>query len=188
VFGLIEKQMNKLKFTINKMATLLQSPFVIEVLLPFLLIFVVVFAILQKTEILGKGKRQIDAIVALVIGLIVVAFGYAVGFIIQIIPILAMTAVVILVFMILYGMVFSQGEFRMNKYLQGGFGIVIGIVVIISVLVLTGAWDVLIDYYYQSDSNVVISNVVFAIVVIAAVAVVVWPKGKNSKDSDKDKE
>jgi hypothetical protein len=171
------------------MATLLQSPFVIEVLLPFLLIFVVVFAILQKTEILGKGKRQIDAIVALVIGLIVVAFGYAVGFIVNIVPILAITAVVILVFMILYGMVFTQGEFKMNKYLQGGIGIIVGIVVIVSVLVLTGAWQVLIDYYYQSDSNVFISNIVFAIVVIVAVAVVVWPKGKKGEEEDdKDKE
>ena len=32
-------------------------------LLPFVLIFTVVFAILQKTQILGKGKKQIDAII-----------------------------------------------------------------------------------------------------------------------------
>ena len=54
-----------------------------EVLLPFLLVFTVVFAILQKTSILGKGKKQIDAIVSLVVGLIVVAFGYATNVIIK---------------------------------------------------------------------------------------------------------
>ena len=169
------------------MATLLQSPFVIELLLPFLLVFVVVFAILQKSEILGKGKRQIDAIVALVVGLIVVAFGYAVGFIVNIIPIFAITAVVILVFMLLYGMVFQQGEFSMNKYLKGGIGIIVGIVVIVSVLVLTGAWDVLIDYYNQTDSNVVLSNVVFLIVAAIAIAIVVLPKKGDSNEKEEKK-
>ncbi len=169
------------------MATLLQSPFVIELLLPFLLVFVLVFAILQKSEILGKGKRQIDAIVALVIGLIVVAFGYAVGFIIEIIPIFAVTAVVILVFMLLYGMVFPQEPFLMNKYLKGGIGIIVGIVVIISVLVLTGAWDVLVDYYNQTDSNAVLSNVVFLVVAAIAVAIVVWPKKGESEGKEERK-
>ena len=43
------------------------NPFFTEMLLPFLLVFVVVFAILQKTKILGEEKAQIDAIVALLL-------------------------------------------------------------------------------------------------------------------------
>tara|TARA_Y100000310_G_scaffold342216_1_gene444371 strand:- start:1297 stop:1821 length:525 start_codon:yes stop_codon:yes gene_type:complete len=164
--------------------TILQSPFVIEVLLPFLLIFVVMFAILQKTEILGKEKRQIDAIVALVVGLIVVAFGYAVGFIINIIPILAITAVVILVFMMLYGMVHPQGGFTPNKWLKGGIGVIVGIVVVISVLVLTGAWEIVIDYYNQTGSEVVVANIVFFVVAIIVVAVVVLGKGSDGDSSE----
>jgi len=128
-------------------STILQDPIVIELLLPFLLVFTVIFAILQKTEVLGKGKRQIDAIVSLVIGLIVVAFGYAVGIIVQLMPVLAVTAVVILVFMILFGMVYKEGEFSLNKYIKGGIGILVGIIVVVSVLVLTGGWDYLIDFY-----------------------------------------
>ena len=54
--------------------TILSSQLFVEVILPFLLVFAVVFAILQKTKILGEGKKQIDAIVSLVIGLIVIAF------------------------------------------------------------------------------------------------------------------
>ena len=54
------------------------NPFFTEMLLPFLLVFVVVFAILQKSKILGDGKAQIDAIVGLVIGLILIG-GILVG-------------------------------------------------------------------------------------------------------------
>jgi hypothetical protein len=37
--------------------TLLSHPLFIEAILPFLLIFAVVFAVLQKSRILGEGKK-----------------------------------------------------------------------------------------------------------------------------------
>lgn len=43
-----------------------------DVLLPFLLIFVIIFAILQKTKILGDGKKNLSVVVAIVVGLLVV--------------------------------------------------------------------------------------------------------------------
>lgn len=43
-----------------------------EVLLPFLLIFVVMYAILTKTKILGEGKKNLNVTVAVVVGLLVV--------------------------------------------------------------------------------------------------------------------
>ncbi len=43
-----------------------------EVLLPFLLIFTIIFAIFQKTKILGEDKKNLNVIVAIVVGLLVV--------------------------------------------------------------------------------------------------------------------
>ena len=43
-----------------------------EVLLPFMLIFVIMFAILQKTKVLGDGKKNLNIIIAVVVGLLVV--------------------------------------------------------------------------------------------------------------------
>ena len=43
-----------------------------DVLLPFLLIFVIVYAILQKTKILGEGKKNINVVVSLVFGALVI--------------------------------------------------------------------------------------------------------------------
>ena len=45
---------------------------VIDVMLPFLLIFVVIYATLQKTHILGESKKNLNAVVAVVVGLLVV--------------------------------------------------------------------------------------------------------------------
>jgi Kef-type K+ transport system membrane component KefB len=45
---------------------------VADVLLPFLLVFTLVFAIMQKTELFGKDKKNVHIIVALVMGLAVV--------------------------------------------------------------------------------------------------------------------
>jgi len=43
-----------------------------DVLLPFLLIFVIVFAILQRVEILGEKKKNMNVVLALILGLAVV--------------------------------------------------------------------------------------------------------------------
>jgi len=43
-----------------------------DVLLPFLLIFTLVFAVLQKTKILGEDKKNFNVVIALVMSLTVV--------------------------------------------------------------------------------------------------------------------
>jgi len=40
----------------------------LDVLLPFILVFTIVFAALQKTKILGEGKKQFNVIIAFVMG------------------------------------------------------------------------------------------------------------------------
>jgi hypothetical protein len=45
---------------------------VLDSLLPFLLVFTLLFAILQKSKILGAGKKNFNVIIALVIALMVV--------------------------------------------------------------------------------------------------------------------
>jgi len=44
----------------------------LDAVLPFLLIFVVVFAVLQKSNILGEGKRNFNVVVAAILGLLTV--------------------------------------------------------------------------------------------------------------------
>ena len=161
--------------------SILSSPFFINYILPFVLIFTVVFALLQKSEILGKGKRQIDAIVSLVIALIVIAFANAIGIIVRLIPFLAVSVIIILVFLILYGMVF-QGEdkFHLNKGLKITLGVLIGLAVVVAVLFSTGAWGYIKnEWLYGSDSSSIFTNIVFLIIVFAAIAIVVLPAAQK---------
>ena len=44
----------------------------INVVLVFLLIFVIVYAIMQKTRVLGESKKNLNIVVAIVVGLLVV--------------------------------------------------------------------------------------------------------------------
>ncbi len=43
-----------------------------DVLLPFILIFTIVFAVLEKSKIIGEGKKNINVMIALVIALLVI--------------------------------------------------------------------------------------------------------------------
>jgi hypothetical protein len=166
--------------------TILSSPLVFEIILPFLLVFTVVFAILQKTRILGEGKKQIDAIVALVVGLIVVSYGYATNIITSLVPFLAVSAIVILIFLLLSGMVFKEGEFytKIHQRVNITIGVLAAIGVIIATLVATGGWNYLINRFY-GDQSAIFSNVLFIVVIIAAVLVVGMGKSGDKKEEKK---
>ena len=89
---------------------IIQNPWVTHFILPFLLVFTIIFAVLQKSEILGKGKKQIDAIVGLVIGLMFVGFPGPRDLVVNLMPFLAVGLVMILVLFLLWGF-FYQKEF-----------------------------------------------------------------------------
>jgi len=161
--------------------TIFTSPFALNAVLPFLLVFVLVFAILQKTEILGKGKKQIDALIGLVVGLIVISFANAVDIISRLIPFMAVALVIILIFMLLLGSLFKAGEFEMPKWLKVVIGIIVFISLAIAVLYITGAWDSLAERFSGDAGSGVLTNAIF-IIIIAAVGAAFWfGEGKKEK-------
>jgi len=160
-------------------STFLSHPLFVETILPFLLVFTIVFAVLQKSKIFGDGKRQVDAIVALVVGLLVISFGQATGFIVQLIPFLAVALVVILVFMILIGSFGKSGEEMLPKGLKTFLMIVAGIAVVIAVLYITNLWSLLYDWIIIGTDTGIATNAFFVIIIIAAIAFV-WYGSKPS--------
>jgi len=160
--------------------TILSSGIVVNTILPFLLVFALVFAILEKTKILGDGKKQVDAIVALVIGLLVVSFANYTHIIVSLSVFLAVVLVVILVFMLLFGAFFEPGKFEVGKGIKITAGILALIAVVIAVLYYTGAWDYIKDNWVGSGTGVV-ANTIFVVLVIAAIAIVLATSGKEKK-------
>ncbi len=160
--------------------TILSSPLFVQIILPFLLVFAVVFAVLQKSEILGKGKKQIDAIVALVVGLIVIAFGNATGIIVNLMPFLAVSLIIILVFMILLGMLYREQEFALNNGIKIAIGIIVTIALTVTVLHLTNGWEYIKNLFSEDGGSSLLANIIFIVLIIGAVAAVV-SSGKSSK-------
>jgi len=114
----------------------------------------------------------------LVVGLLVIAVGSATDIITGLIPILAVGLVVLLVFFLLWGFAFRQGEFEVPKAIKWTIGVVAAVAVIIGVLYLTGSWGYLKDLIGGGASSIV-TNVVFIVLIVIAVVVVVGFGGKS---------
>lgn len=163
--------------------TILQNEYVVQIVLPFLLMFALVFAILQKSKILGDGKKQIDAIVALVIGLIVVAFGYATSIIVYLIPVVAVGLVILFLFMLVWGMG-SNGKLEIPKGVSWTIAIVAALGIIGAVIAITGAGDWIYHWFDSKDTSGLITNVIVIVIIIAAIAVVAIPGNGKSEKKD----
>ena len=159
--------------------TILSSPFVKDLALPFLLVFAIIFAVLQKSEILGKGKKQTDAIIALVAGLIVVAVGSATKIINNLLPVLAVGLVVLLVFFLLWGFAFKEGEFTIHKNVQWAIGGIAAITVVVAALYYTGGMDYVKNLVSGGGSSW-LTNILFIALIVAAIAVVIGFGGGKS--------
>ena len=59
-------------FQLDNFIRTLDSWGLTDIMLPFLLVFVVIYAILQKTKILGEEKKNLSVVVAIVVALLVV--------------------------------------------------------------------------------------------------------------------
>ena len=158
------------------------NPFFTEMLLPFLLVFVVVFAILQKSKILGDGKAQIDAMVSLVIGLILIGVPQPRNIIVGIMPWMAVGVAVILVFLILYG--FVAGDLSSApKWMKATFGILAALFTLAVVLYISGLGTIILDWLSGSGSSEVWTSVLMIVLVLGAMVVAVFGSKKN-KGSD----
>jgi len=154
------------------------SPFFLDYILPFVLVFTLVFAILQKTQLLGEGKKQNDSIVALVIGLILIAFPFARNIVVDIMPFLAVSIAILLVFMLGYGFIYN-GKVEMHKYLKGALIVIFGLGLITTIMMVTGAWDNVYDLIFggKGAGQVWINILLVAVMAGAIIAVL---KGKDS--------
>ena len=164
------------------MSNIFTSSFFTEMLLPFLLVFVVVFAILQKSKILGDEKTQIDAIVALVIGLLLIGVPGPRDIIVGIMPWMAVAIAVILTFLILYGFVAGDLSNTPN-WMKIIFGILAGLFTLVVVLYISGLGKIVLGWFSLSGSGDIWMSVLMVVLVIGTMAVAIWG-GKKKKDGE----
>jgi hypothetical protein len=152
------------------------NPFFVNIIFPLVLVFTLVFAILEKSKLLGDDKKQINAIIGLVLGLFLISFPFARDIVVNLMPFLAVSVVILLVFMILYGFIYgkSDGEI-LDKYWKIAFSVIFFIALIFFFLHITGWSDIVYDFIFgRSAYGQLWINTVLILIIAGAVIAVIW--------------
>lgn len=101
-----------------------------EIILPFILIFTLVFAVLQKTMLFGKESKKYNMVIALVIALLFLTASKLIEAVNKMLPVVAIILVAVLgLFMIMgfFGMKEGGPGTKFFGILVGGIAIALGI-------------------------------------------------------------
>src|SRR3989344_8676510 len=110
-----------------------------DVIVPFILVFTIVFAILEKTMIFGKQKigdteypqKNLNGAIAFVIAMIVVATANVVSVINAALPNIILVSVISVSFLILIGVFWKSEELDFRKEHNGLYGFLVFLILII---------------------------------------------------------
>ena len=138
---------------------------------PFLLMFFIVFAILEKTKVFGDKSKQLNALISFVISLIFVSAVYPKIVVANLILFLTISIIVVFVGLLLWGFVVG-GEAKIeSKGLKITAGIAVFIGLFLGVLWATGVgFGIFGALFNQSWSSSFWTNFFFVLVMGAALA------------------
>ncbi len=163
-------------YNLEEFIEILESWGLTDVMLPFLLIFVVIFALMAKTRIFGEDKKKYNLVVALVIALLVViphVLNYyppeadVVEIMNRALPQVSVIAVAVIMLLILIGLFGGEAKW-MGSSLSGWIAIVSFIIILI---VFGGAagwwgdWSWFYNFFGVETVAVIVMILVFAIIV-----------------------
>jgi hypothetical protein len=164
----------------------LESMGMVDALLPFILIFTIIFAMLQKTNLLGSGKRNFNVVVAGVIALLIViphvtmggtcrdrdsrlsnGLPDAVCIINNALPQVSIIVIAILMALLLIGILGGEA-----KWMGGGLSGFIAIAAFLAIVYIFGAqlnwWQDITtrwNWWTSETTSVIIIILVFALVI-----------------------
>lgn len=148
--------------------TMWQNIGVFDYLLPFLLIFAVIFGILGATKILS-GNKGVNVTIAVVIGLLALRLPYARDFFTQVFPRLGVGVAILVSLLILTGLFIRPENLKVMIWIFIAIGSVIGLVIVFgsfSALGFGGGVD-----WFQNEAVVWIISIALLIGLIVVVVV-----------------
>lgn len=160
--------------------TLLQHPVLTNFVYPFLIVFFIVFAVLEKTKLLGEERKQLNALLAFVIGLVFVSAVFPKMVVQNMVLFLSVAMVIVFVVLLLWGFVFATKEgFVMTSGMKWGLFVVITISLIIGILWAAGVSGRAYDFLFgQSWSEAFWTNLIFVGLIGVALAAMIRSSGK----------
>jgi hypothetical protein len=154
-------------FDLGSLIYYLQSPVVYSFLLPFLLIFAIVFGILTRTNLFGDDNKALNAIISISVAILALQFDLVPLFFSEIFPRFGIGLSVILVGLILLGLFLPSD--KDNKYV-GWLGLILALSVFLIVVSKSfapfGWWSSVYNFYFYSPELITIILVILAIMAI----------------------
>jgi hypothetical protein len=150
-------------------------------LLPFLLVFVLIYAVLEKTKVVGE-KHQVNAIIAFAIAALFVGVAYPTTVVSNLTLFLSVALVVVFVTLLIWGFLSGGNEFKLpdSKALKIVLFILVIIAVAIAVFWATGIQGGISDFLFKQNwSKDFWTNLLFIILVGVALALIVGGKKGN---------
>ena len=147
-----------------------------DVVLPFLLVFTIVFAILEKTRVFGTekidgneySKKNLNAVAAFVIGFFVIASSKLVEIITTVSSYTVLLLLLSVLFLLLVGSFMKEGE---GGFLTGNWNYFFMILMFVGIVLIfiyaLGWWDQVWDFFrFQTGGEVVGSIILIVIIVL----------------------
>lgn len=167
-----------------------------DVVLPFILVFTMVFAILEKTKVFGmeeiEGKKytrkNLNAMVSFVIAFLVIASSKLVETITEISSHMVLLLLLAVFFLLLVGSFYKEGEgVFLDKGWKTLFMIImfIGLVIIFLNAIETDSgeswWDYSWDYLQDNWTSTAAASIILIVIVVGFMAYVVAEPRKKKK-------
>jgi membrane protease YdiL (CAAX protease family) len=154
--------------------TFLQNPIFSQYIFPFLLVFFIIFAVLERTKLFGEGKKQINALTSFVIGLIFVTAIFPKIIVGNLVLFLTVAIVCVFVILLIWGFIFGdKDKFELNNKLKWTLGITAGLAFVVAVVFATG-FNVYLESLFanQTSGGTLVTNIIFIVVIAVALALV----------------
>lgn len=174
---------------------------IFDTVLPFLLVFTMVFAFLEKTKIYGTDKyktesgtvvdmpkKNLNAMTAFVMAFFVVASTQLVALISVVIS--QAILVIILVFLTLLGIGSFAEQQDKPFFLKGWVGHTLTVIVFFSILLIflnsLGWLDLVLDFVASSWDNEAVAALLMVLILIGFMVAIVWERAPGEKKEKKD--
>lgn len=162
-----------------------------DVVLPFLLVFTIVFAILEKTKVFGVDevegkkytKKNLNSITAFVISFLVIASAELVEIITTVSSNIVVLLLLVVLFLLLVGTFYAEGD--KSVFLEGGWKSLFMVIVFIGIFLIffdaLGFLENIFDFL-GGGRNDIVGSIILLVIIVAFIAwVVQGPKRNEAK-------
>ncbi|MFT4260802.1 MAG: hypothetical protein ACMXX9_00025 [Candidatus Woesearchaeota archaeon] len=174
---------------------------IFDTVLPFLLVFTMLFAFLEKTKIYGTDKfkteggtvvdmpkKNLNAMTAFVISFFVVASTQLVALISQVIS--QAVLVIVLVFLLLLTLGSFEEQTDKPFFIKGGWGKALQAIVFISISLIflnsLGWLDLIFEFIQNNWDNQAVAALIMVLLLIGFMAAIVWERKPHVGEEKKD--